>query len=72
MSGMNRRTFLGAAGLVAAAPAARARASAAERVRVAIIGARGRGTDLAQEFARDKNAESWHSATSTTRRLQSR
>jgi predicted dehydrogenase len=57
MTGMNRRTFLGAAGLAAAGPAARTHASPAERVRVAIIGVRNRGNDLAQEFARDRNAE---------------
>ena len=55
---MNRRTFLLAAG--AAPTALRAAAAAdspAERVRVAVIGIRSRGTDLAQEFARAKNAE---------------
>ncbi len=58
MSTTNRRTFLGAAGvlalsgkLVAAAP------SASEKVRVAVIGVRGRGRDLARSFAQSKGAE---------------
>jgi predicted dehydrogenase len=58
MNGPNRRTFLGAAGLLAVTGRlARAKADASERVRVAIIGVRSRGTDLAQLFARDSNAE---------------
>jgi len=54
MTGLDRRTFLGAgaAGLIAsAAGAARAKAAPSERVRVAVIGVRGRGVDLAKAFA---------------------
>jgi predicted dehydrogenase len=52
----NRRTFLGVAGMVTLGRTA-ARAAASERVRVGVIGVRGRGTDLAGEFARNKEAE---------------
>src|SRR6478672_7112572 len=58
MTQTNRRTFLGAAAalalsgrLAAAAPGAN------ERVRVAVIGLRNRGTDLVQLFAKNPGAE---------------
>jgi predicted dehydrogenase len=58
MTGIDRRTFLGAAGVSAlAASTARAKVSANERVRVAVVGVRSRGTDLCREFARNKGAE---------------
>src|SRR5690348_494068 len=56
MTGTNRRTFLGAAGALALAGRA-AWADPGERVRVAVIGVRGRGTDLAREFAANKGSE---------------
>ncbi|MFO0909603.1 MAG: Gfo/Idh/MocA family oxidoreductase [Isosphaeraceae bacterium] len=60
MTGIDRRTFLaaGAAGLVAATgPARSGRAAPADRVRIAVIGVRGRGADLAREFAADGGAD---------------
>src|SRR5437762_2503487 len=51
----NRRTFLGVAGM--AALGGTAAAAPGERVRIAVIGVRSRGTDLAGEFARNKEAE---------------
>ena len=55
MGGFNRRIFLGsAAGLLAAGRPARA--SANERVGVAVIGDRGRGRDLARLFAANRDA----------------
>ncbi len=54
---VNRRIFLGAAGLAVAGGAVKARADASERVRVAVIGVRGRGRDLATEFSRQKDSE---------------
>ncbi len=54
---INRRVFLGAAGLAAVGGAARTRADASERVRVAVIGVRSRGKELAVEFAQQKYAE---------------
>jgi predicted dehydrogenase len=58
MNPPTRRTFLGAVGLLAVAGRAAASvAPASERVRMAIIGLRNRGTDLAQLFARDEHAE---------------
>ncbi len=52
-----RRTFLGTMGAMAAASQVAPAASANERVRIAVIGVRGRGTDLARGFAKAKNAE---------------
>jgi len=58
MAGIDRRTFLGAAGALAVAGrAARAKDSANDRVRVAVIGSGGRGVELAGEFTRAKGAE---------------
>ena len=54
---VNRRIFLGAAGLAVAGGAVRAKAEASERVRIAVIGVRGRGRELATEFARQKESE---------------
>jgi predicted dehydrogenase len=56
MTGTNRRTFLGAAGMLAVSGRV-GRAAASDRVRVAVVGVRGRGHELAQEFARNKGAE---------------
>src|SRR5262245_53780731 len=59
MNPVNRRTFLGA-GALTTLPAASGRAwvsSPAERVRVAVLGIRSRGVDLAQSFAKAENAE---------------
>jgi predicted dehydrogenase len=57
MTGIDRRTFLGAAGALAVS-ASRAWAYApSERVRVAIIGVRGRGNELAHEFASNPGSE---------------
>src|SRR5262245_24522241 len=59
MNPVNRRTFLGASALTTlAAASGRAWASSpAERVRVAVIGIRSRGVDLARSFSKDENAE---------------
>jgi predicted dehydrogenase len=54
---INRRIFLGAAGALAAGSSFAARASANERVRLAVIGVRSRGVDLAEGFAQQQNAE---------------
>jgi predicted dehydrogenase len=51
-----RRTFLGTTAATTAALAARvSRASAADRVRVAVVGVNGRGSELARLFARAEN-----------------
>jgi predicted dehydrogenase len=56
MTGIDRRTFLGTAGALALASRAWAYAPS-ERVRVAVVGVKGRGTELAREFARTSGAE---------------
>jgi predicted dehydrogenase len=56
MSGLNRRTFLGAAGVLTVAGRF-AEAAPSERVRIAVIGVRGRGADLAGTFARNAGFE---------------
>ncbi|GAC1463861.1 MAG: Gfo/Idh/MocA family oxidoreductase [Isosphaeraceae bacterium] len=56
MTRMNRRIFLGGAGALAIG-GTRALASANGRVRLAVIGVRSRGTELAREFAQNKGAE---------------
>ncbi|MDR3636633.1 MAG: Gfo/Idh/MocA family oxidoreductase [Isosphaeraceae bacterium] len=56
MTATNRRTFLGAAGLLAVSGRL-ARAAASDRVRVGVIGIKSRGHDLVKEFARNKGAE---------------
>ena len=68
----NRRTFLGAAGVLALSGRL-ASAAPSERVRVAVIGVRGRGADLARSLRRDRGCRGRRaSATSTTRRSPSR
>jgi predicted dehydrogenase len=57
MQNPNRRTFLGAAGLLAASGRLVSASPASDRVRLAVIGVRSRGTDLARGFAKDENAE---------------
>jgi predicted dehydrogenase len=58
MTPASRRTFLGTLGALAAAgPAATYAVAPSERVRLAILGVRGRGADLAGVFARDERAE---------------
>src|SRR5438874_8117048 len=53
-----RRTFLGAAGTsLLVLPASSGRAAASDRVRVAVIGLRSRGSDHAKLFASDPGAE---------------
>lgn len=56
MTGTNRRTFLGAAGLLAVSGRL-ASAASSDPVRVAIVGIKSRGHDLAKEFAKNKGAE---------------
>ena len=63
----NRRHFLGTSLVTAAAPFARARASANERVRVAIIGVNGRGLDLIRMFRDSDNARVTHVCDADTR-----
>jgi predicted dehydrogenase len=53
----NRRTFLGTAALMAASRRLAPAASPNDRVRLAVIGVRSRGADLARGFAANKNAE---------------
>ena len=53
----NRRIFLGTAGLAAVSGGLRASGAAAERIRVGIVGVRGRGAELAGTFAKQKDAE---------------
>jgi predicted dehydrogenase len=57
MTGLNRRGFLGAAGAAPFLLARSGRAAASERVRVAVIGLRNRGTDHARLFAANASAE---------------
>jgi len=58
MNPVNRRTFLGASGArLVILPGGAAQAAASERVRVAVIGVRGRGSDHAQMFARNPASE---------------
>ena len=51
MPDIDRRTFLGAAGVVAVSGRLAASAPASERVRLGVIGVRSRGAELAREFA---------------------
>src|SRR5688500_13562366 len=53
----NRRAFLGTMGTLALAGRFAAAGPASERVRIAVIGVRGRGSDLARGFARAEGAE---------------
>jgi predicted dehydrogenase len=58
MTPIDRRGFLGAAGAAMAfGPAASTALGANERVRVAVIGVRGRGKDLIASFAKQNDAE---------------
>lgn len=58
MTGTSRRVFLGTSlGALTATRMVRASGSPAERVRLGVIGVRGRGTDLARGFAGSENAE---------------
>jgi predicted dehydrogenase len=52
----NRRIFLGTAGVVALGGLS-AKAGANEKIRVGVIGVRGRGAELAQGFAKQKDSE---------------
>lgn len=56
MTETTRRTFFAAAGALAIS-GGRALATPGDRVRVAVIGVRGRGADLAQAFATSKDSE---------------
>ncbi|WP_435010964.1 Gfo/Idh/MocA family protein [Tundrisphaera lichenicola] len=57
MTGIDRRTFLGAAGAAALAGRIARSAPASERLRVAVVGLRSRGTDLARLFAKRPDTE---------------
>jgi predicted dehydrogenase len=57
MTSCHRRTFLGTMGALTLANRRVWADSPSERVRLAVIGVRGRGTDLAQLFARQENSE---------------
>ncbi len=58
MSRIDRRMFMGAAGVLATTPTfATAGRAANDRVRVGVVGLRSRGTEVAREFARNKGAE---------------
>jgi predicted dehydrogenase len=57
MTQTTRRTFLGAAGLLAFSSRLVPASSANERIRLGVIGVRGRGADLARGFAACKDAE---------------
>ena len=57
MTGIDRRTFLGAAGGVALSGRLAGARPASERLRLGVIGVRGRGGDLASEFARRPDCE---------------
>ncbi len=57
MTGIDRRTFLGAAGAAALSGQFAGAAPASERVRLGVIGVRGRGGELAAEFAKRADCE---------------
>ena len=57
MTGIDRRTFLGAAGAVALAGRFARSAPASERLRLGVVGVRGRGGELAREFAKRADTE---------------
>ena len=57
MACVNRREFLGAAAGLIVATGQEGQAAASERVRLAVIGLHGRGTDHAQMFASNPGAE---------------
>jgi predicted dehydrogenase len=57
MTNIDRRTFLGAAGAAALASNFARSAPASERLRLGVVGVRGRGADLAREFAKRADTE---------------
>jgi predicted dehydrogenase len=57
MTGIDRRTFLGATGALAFSGTLARSNPASERLRLAVIGVRGRGNDLATEFAKRADCE---------------
>ena len=57
MTGIDRRTFLGAAGAVALSGALAGSSPASERLRLGVVGVRGRGAELAAEFAKRADCE---------------
>jgi predicted dehydrogenase len=57
MTGIDRRTFLGAAGALAISGSLAGSSPASERLRLGFIGVRGRGADLASEFAKRADCE---------------
>ncbi len=57
MMSIDRRTFLGTAGALALSGRLAGSAPASERLRLAVIGVRGRGADLAREFAKRPDTE---------------
>ena len=57
MTHPNRRTFLGAAGMLAVSGGLVRAASANDRVRMAVIGLRSRGAAVAMNFAKQPGAE---------------
>jgi predicted dehydrogenase len=57
MTGIDRRTFLGAAGALAMSGSLAGSSPASERLRLGFIGVRGRGADLASEFAKRADCE---------------
>jgi predicted dehydrogenase len=58
MTGIDRRTFLGAAGALAVSGRlAAGSAPSSERLRLGVVGVRGRGNELAREFAKRADCE---------------
>jgi predicted dehydrogenase len=57
MTGIDRRAFLGVAGAVALSGKLAGSSPASERLRLGVIGVRGRGTELASEFAKRADCE---------------
>jgi predicted dehydrogenase len=57
MTGIDRRTFLGAAGAVALSGKLARSSPPSERLRLGVVGVRGRGNELASEFARRADCE---------------
>ena len=72
MTGIDRRTFLGAAGALAMSGELAGSAPASERLRLGVIGVRGRGTSWRPSSPSGTTARSSPSATSTTPRSGSR
>ena len=57
MTGIDRRTFLGAAGALALSGKLAGASPASERLRLGVIGVRGRGNELTAEFAKRPDCE---------------